>query len=125
MVEVRLRIDYGDYLALNLSEVKSSQFRWLRLEGEEDGWVAIGRGTAGARRRRWGDGPRLKDQSTDQLPRPPTPLLNDIKRAADVLKTESEQLLFGIHAYAGRNSLCGSRLKSFVDGYKWENLAKW
>lgn len=121
MLELRLKIDYGDYLAVNCAILKEHRFQGLLWKkGENLDWIAVGEILQNeiSSLKEW-----RKTQNTS-IPRPLTPWVDDLERAADVLETTKEQLLFEIDFYSQRNQLCHSNIKNMLEDCDWSSLAQ-
>lgn len=124
MLEFRLKIEYGDYLAVNCATLKEHQFqgfKWKETEGLDWGIVADALKKENVEMEEW-----RKTQKPPRLssPRPATPWMDDLKRAADRLNTTKERLLFEIQFYAERNGICHSGIKALVENCNWTVLAE-
>ena len=127
VMEMRMEIEYGDYLAESLKELKKDQFdeavRGKTLYWKENGdWQAIAgilddEQQAISRRQ---NSIRLGFLNN---PIPETPCLDDVRYAAAKLGIDTEQILFEIRLYAARNATCHVGIKGMVQNCQWQKLA--
>lgn len=123
-------MDYGDYLAVNLKELRTSTFdncQW-RLDPSLD-WQQID-AFIQSERHAIGDFDEFEVviYSSSSPPRQDpsqvkTPWLDDVAKAATTLGISRDQLLFEIKTYAARNQLCHSGVGKFIDTADWGRLA--
>ena len=118
MIEIRLKVEYGDYLAVSLAKLKEPKFEGFQWKIHPKlSWVDVGR--------------LLKKEkaemdrhlSSTNLPRPETPWLDDVNKAAQMLAIDEEQLIYEITWYGKRNEFCHSGIKRMIDEADFNNLA--
>ncbi|KAI9714150.1 MAG: hypothetical protein M1812_006478 [Candelaria pacifica] len=124
VAEVRLRTDYGDYMAISLAPYQTPDFDeyFWRFPNKKD-WQAVS-AALDEERKRMQEYHRRKQVAVGLVERPETPLMNDIEKAAEERNTTAEQFAFEIQAYAARNSYCHSGIKRLIDECKWHDLAE-
>ncbi len=124
ITEIRLRTDYGDYLAVSLGDFTTNDYSDMLWKTPV--------------RKDWQEVARLLEKEEKVLqkyklklvgsplpiPRPRTRLLNDIETAAERRGVESKQLGYEITQYAERNSYCHSGVKRMIDECLWGELAE-
>ena len=109
MTEVRMRIEYGDYLAMKLAELKKDKVE-EKAQGHlfrrsTTNWVEVSE--------------VMKKERTEEelvqnmpircgkpMPTVDTPCLDSIRRAASIVNVDPQQLMYEIEAYAARNMIC-------------------
>lgn len=102
MLELRLKFEYRDYLAVNYASLEETQFQTnLWREGERLDWIAVSKildkETALIRERQ-------KEWWTSD-PEPSIPWLRDLETAANHLGTKCELLIFEIQFYAKHSKI--------------------
>lgn len=121
MLELRPKIDYGDYLAVNCAILKEHRFQGLMWKkGENLDWIVIG----GILKNEMASLNGWRKTQDTSCPRPLTSWIGNLERAADVLETTKEQLLFEIDFCSQRNQLCHSNIKNIVEDYDWGSSAQ-
>ena len=128
VMEQRLHIEYGDYLAVSLAELKKDHFDEKtrgKLYWRDNGdWCEIARVL------------RHELEELERIRRTPntfgkpaetieTPILNDINYVANKLPkpVDPKQIIYEIEAYAARNQLCHIGIAKMIDECRWGDLA--
>ncbi|KAL8734971.1 MAG: hypothetical protein Q9181_002994 [Wetmoreana brouardii] len=121
--EIRLHIEYGDYLAVacrkyrtekmnNLLFKINSQMQWpeinAEIEKEEE------------RVREW----KFEGGFASGKPHPDVPWLRDTRLAADRYGMTVEDVRFEIRKYAKRNQICHSEVKKMIDRAQFQHLGE-
>lgn len=128
IMEMRLEIEYGDYLAESLKGLKKDQFDEA-IRGKALFWRANGD---------WQSIAEILDDELQAISRrqnsirlgflddpiPATPCLDDIRHAATKLGIDAAQILFEIRSYAARNATCHTGIKGMIQGCQWQKLAE-
>ena len=118
IADVRLKVEYGDHLAISLTKLKEERFggfQW-KLDPRLD-WVDVAEILTKEKEQR----DRFLDSAN--LRRPETPWLDDIHKAANKLGVSEDQLIYEITWYAKRNEFCHSGIKRMIEETDWGNLA--
>lgn len=117
-------IDYGDYLAVSLSEMKDDWFQGFQWCLHPSlNWQDVAKllddelGEIQSQPLKWAS-------ATTTVAKPDTPWLNDVDRAAKILGTDHGQILFEIRAYEPQNQLCRSSIKQLIDEADFQDLAQ-
>ena len=123
MLELRLKIEYGDYLAVNCATLKENRFQgylWKNGMGKAFDWIKVAEllFEESTSMEEWAKAPK------GSKPKPPTPWLQDLERAALELGTSKDQLAFEIQYYAQRNQYCHRGIKHLLDDCDFQALAK-
>ena len=109
MTEICLKVEYGDYLAISLAKLKERKFEGFQWKIHPKlSWVDVGR--------------LLKKEKAEMdrylcstnLPRPETPWLDDVNKAAQILGISEEQLIYEITWYGKRNEFCHLGIKKMI-----------
>ena len=107
MAELRLKAEYGDYLAHACTSLKGHTMNDMIWKVEKMDWQAVAQHI-------------LEEESTmvnekrRRLPLSPTPYLDDIAKAADRLGCEATMIRYQIIAYAVRNNFRHSGIKEMI-----------
>ena len=117
MAELRLKAEYGDYLAYTCSALKGEGMNNMIWKIEKLDWQAVGaqiraEETALAQRKRRGLDPI------------PTPYLDDVAKAASRLGYEESLVRYQILAYADRNNFCHSGIKAMAQNGDFYELGE-
>ena len=128
MMEIRFRIEYGDYLAYRLSHLKESRMQDLLWKREHLDWQEVAKKIREEKKaeEKWLDrriGPRVTVELWKE-PHPPSPVLDDVAEAARMLHLSEEQIVYEIFQYATRNEYCHSGVKKLIDTCEWSELAE-
>ena len=127
VMEMRMEIEYGDYLAESLKQLKKDNFD-EKTRGKQLHWREHGN---------WQDISAIlhsEEQANKSLddsirrgphdhPLPHTPCLNDIHVAANKLGIDYKQIIFEIHSYAARKEICHSGVSGMIERCEWPKLA--
>ena len=114
MAELRLRAEYGDYLAYTCTALKGEDMIW---KIEKLDWQAVGA--------------RIRAEETTRAERKrrrlnptPTPYLDDVAKAASRLGYEESLVGYQILAYADRNNFCHSGIKAMAQNGDFNELGE-
>lgn len=105
MAELRMKAEYGDYLAYACTALKGENIKDIIWKTERLDWQAVAK-------RILEEKSTLAKEKLRHLAITPTPYLNDISRAANRLGCESSMVRYQIIAYAQRNNFCHSGIKA-------------
>ena len=117
MAELRLKAEYGDYLAYTCAVLKGNDMDDMKWKLDKLDWQEV------AERIRQEE-KTLAEEKTRRLPISQTPYLNDIKEAAKRLGHEVSLARYQIIAYAERSNFCHSGLKALIHNGDFPELAK-
>jgi len=121
MRELRMIIEYGDYLALGLERMCQQDMDDLIWRISTVNWKGVWENIR--REQRSLDSYYSAPQTIDSKP-PTTPFLKDTTVAANRTSINEDLILFEIEMYASRNELCHSDLKILINKCNWADLAK-
>lgn len=117
MAELRLKAEYGDYLAYSCTALKGEGMKDLVWKVENLDWQAVGA--------------RVRAEETTRAERKlrglapaPTPYLDDIAKAASRLGYEESLVRYQILAYADRNNFCHSGIKTMAQKGDFDELGE-
>ena len=121
--ELRLDLEYGDYLAVRCERYKREDMNGLEWKlHPEMQWPDVDRELA------------KEDESLEQYrreggretgdPYPETPWLNSVAKAAMIAKMDPSAVRFEIHHYAKRNNLVYSEVKKMINHAQFEALGR-
>ena len=114
MAELRLKAEYGDYLAYACTSLKGNNMNDMIWKVEKMNWQAVAQ-------RIHEEESTMANEKRRRLPLSPTPYLDDIAKAADRLGYDAAMIRYQIIAYADRNSFCHSGIKEMIaQGYLQE-----
>ncbi|KAI4136498.1 MAG: hypothetical protein LQ341_005582 [Variospora aurantia] len=127
MREVRILTQFGDYAAYSLQDLKKQVFGmdamiWRQPEHMTKDWQEINKMIQA-------DGELLagyidiKMSGESTIQRPKTPWLDDVTKAAAVLRVPLDVLRYEIDMYARRNALCHNGVKRLIEERRWGELA--
>ena len=105
MAELRLKAEYGDYLAYNCSALKGENMADMIWKIDKLDWQEV------ASRIRAEEENRAQDKSHRRAVLSPTPYLDDVAKAASRLGYDESLVRYQILAYAERNDWCHSGIK--------------
>lgn len=125
LMEIRLMVDYGDYLAESLRQLKTSKLNGFQRRLHPSlNWQEINSNIQAERQALGETGPKIWPVLINTRSNIKTPWLDDIEKAAAHLNTSRDQLIFEIETYAARNNLCHSRIGKLIKGAAFGDLAK-
>lgn len=117
MGEIRLKAEYGDYLAYTCSALKAEGMEDIIWKIERLDWQAVAE--------------RIKEEERTKAEREarrlaiaPTPYLDDVVKAAARLGYDFDLVRYQILAYADRNDFCHSGLKNMIHHGDFQDLAE-
>ena len=114
MAELRLKTEYGDYLAYTCIALKGEGMNDMIWRMEKLDWQAVGE------RIRAEEATRA-ERKKRRLSPAPTPYLDDVAIAASRLGYEESLVRYQILAYADRNTFCHSSVKGMAqNGHFYE-----
>jgi len=120
--ELRLDLEYGDYLALGCQRYRASDMAGLQWKVHpEMQWPEV---DAEIEREeevleRW----RHEGGRQAGEPRPPTPWIKSVEQATKIANMATEDVRFEIQHYAKRNSLAHSKIKNLINSADFYPLA--
>ena len=117
MAELRLKAEYGDYLAYTCTALKGEGMNDMIWKFEKLNWQAVGvriRTEEITRAER-------KHRRLDPIP---TPYLDDVAKAASRLGYEESLVRYQILAYADRNNFCHSGIKAMAQNGDFDGLGE-
>ncbi|KAL9063218.1 MAG: hypothetical protein Q9161_009583 [Pseudevernia consocians] len=117
MAELRLRVEYGDYLAHTCSALKAENMSDMIWKVKRLDWQEVGRQVKKEETTR-------AEEERRRLPLSSTPYLDDIAKAAARLGHDFRLVRYQILAYAERNDFCHSGVKSMIDYGEFQELAE-
>lgn len=117
MGELRMKAEYGDYLAYTCSTLKAEGMEDMIWKIEKLDWQAV------AERIREEEITKA-EQKARRLAITPTPYLDDVVKAADRLGYDFDLVRYQILAYADRNNFCHSGLKAMIHHGDFQDLAE-
>ena len=117
MAELRMKAEYGDYLAYTCSALKGGVMEQMIWRIENLDWQAVAERITNEESAR-------AEQDRRQLPIAPTPYLDDVARAATILGYEFDLVEYQILAYADRNNFRHSGLKAMIHQGAFQDLAE-
>lgn len=119
MIEVRMWLEYGDYLAIHCEQINQRDMRDLLWKTTERcDWQEV------ARRIKIGEDCLQYHSEHPESPVPDTPWINDVKTAADRKGLDAEQTMFEIKGYADRNAAGHIGIGRMIDECNWQALAE-
>ena len=118
MAELRLKAEYGDYLAYTCLPLKGPNMDDLIWKTEKLDWQAVAKNVKEEEIIRRNDRYYRRPVFT------PTPYLDDIAKAASRLGYEESLVRYQIIAYAQRNDFCHSGIKGLICDCDWHDLGK-
>ena len=117
MVELRLKAEYGDYLAYTCTALKGEAMSDMIWKVEKLDWQAIGE------RIRTEEAMRVEREERRLSP-VPTPYLDEVAKAASRLGYEESLVRYQIMAYADRNYFCHSGIKGMIQSGYFSKLGE-
>ena len=117
MAELRMKVEYGDYLSHTCSALKAENMCDLIWKVKKLDWQEVGRQVKKEETTR-------AEEQRRRLPLSPTPYLNDIAKAADRLGHGFAIVRYQILAYAERNDFCHSGVKNMIQNGEFQELAE-
>ena len=117
MAEIRMMVEYGDYLAHTCTALKGNNMNDMKWKVDKLDWQAV------AEEVRKEEG-TLAEERREGLPISATPYLDDITKAAQRLGYEVSLVKYQIKAYADRNNFCHSGLKTMIQYGDFQQLAE-
>lgn len=115
--ELRMKAEYGDYLAYACTALKGENLKDMIWKTEKLDWQAVAK-------RVLEEESTLAEEKLRHLAISPTPYLDDIAKAADRLGCESSMVRYQIIAYAERNNFCHSGIKAMAQNGDFQELAE-
>ena len=109
MAKLRMKAEYGDYLAYTCSDLKSEKMNDLIWKIEKLDWQQV------ASKNMAEEAIREDDKSRRRIVLSPTPYLDDIAKATSRLGYEESLVKCQIMAYAERNEFCHSGIKALAE----------
>lgn len=117
MAELRMKAEYGDYLAYACTAFKGETMKDMIWKTEKLDWQAVAK-------RVLEEESTLAKEELRHLAISPTPYLDDIAKAADRLGCESSMVRYQIIAFAERNNFCHSGIKAMAQNGDFQELAE-
>ena len=117
MAEIRMKADYGDYLAYTCAALRNENMSDLVWKIDKCDWQELALHIEKEE--------KLKaEQEARRVAVSPTPYLNDINTAATRLGYEYSLVRYQILAYAERNRFCHGGIKGMIDHAEFQELAE-
>lgn len=117
MAVIRMKAEYGDYLAYTCSASKTESMNDPSWKVDKRDWQAV------AEQMKKEESLKT-EQEARRLPISPTPYLDDISKAASRLGYDVDLVRYQILAYADRNNCCHSGLKAEINQGEFQELAE-
>ena len=117
MAEVRLKAEYGDYLAHTCSVLKAENMSDMGWKVKKLDWQEVGRQVKKEEATR-------AEEERRRLPLSPTPYLDDIAKAAARLGHDFAIVRYQILAYAEGNDFCHSGVQDMIQHGDLQELAE-
>ena len=117
LAELRLKVEYGDYLAPTVAALKAEDMGDMVWKVKRIDWQEVGRQV------RQEEATRAEEERR-RLPLSPTPYLDDIAKAAAGLGYDFAIVRYQILAYADRNDFCHSGVKNMIQQGEFQELAE-
>ena len=117
MAELRLKAEYGDYLAYTCTALKGEGMNDLVWKTKKLDWQAV------AKQIRAEEATRA-ERKERRLSPAPTPYLDDVAKAASRLGYEESLVRYQILAYADRNNSCHSGIKAMAQSGHFNQLGE-
>ena len=117
MAEVRLKAEYGDYLAYTCTALKGEGMNDMIWKLKKLDWQAVGEQIRAEEDTR-------AERKARRLDPAPTPYLDDVAIAASRLGYEESLVRYQILAYADRNNFCHSGIKTMAQNGHFNQLGE-
>ena len=117
MAEVRLKAEYGDYLAYTCTALKGEGMNDMIWKLEKLDWQTVGDRVRAEEDQR-------ADRKARRLDPAPTPYLDDVAKAASQLGYSESLVRYQILAYADRNNFCHSGIKAMAQNGHFNDLGE-
>ena len=117
MAEVRLKAEYGDYLAYTCTALKGEGMHDMIWKLKKLDWQAVGEQIRAEEETR-------AERKARRLDPAPTPYLDDVAIAASRLGYEESLVRYQILAYADRNNFCHSGIKTMAQNGHFNQLGE-
>ena len=117
MAELRMVVEYGDYLAYTQMALKADGMNDMKWKVEKLDWQAVAEEVKK-------EETTLAEEKRRRLQISPTPYLDDIAKAAERLGYEADLIRYQILAYANRNNFCHSGIKAMIHHGDFQILAE-
>ena len=118
MAELRMKAEYGDYLAYTCSDLKSEKMDHLIWKIEKLDWQQVAAKVIAE------EALREEDCSRRRIVLSPTPYLDDIAKAASRLGYEESLVRNQIMAFAERNNFFHSDIKAMAEKGDFQGLGE-
>ena len=117
MAEIRMKAEYGDYLAYACADLKTECLNDLAWKIDRLDWQEV------AERIEMEEATKA-EQEARRIALSPTPYLDDVAKAAARLGHDFDLVRYQILAYAERNNFCHGGLKAMIDSGHFQELAE-
>ncbi|KAM0805153.1 hypothetical protein BDR22DRAFT_885225 [Usnea florida] len=117
IAEIRMKAEYGDYLAYACANLKTECMCDLAWKIDRMDWQEV------AERIEMEEATKA-EQEARRIALSPTPYLDDVAKAAARLGHNFDLVRYQILAYAERNNFCHSGLKAMIDSGYFQELAE-
>ena len=117
MAEVRLKAEYGDYLAYTCTALKGEGMNDMIWKLQKLDWQAVGDRIRAEEDQR-------AERKARHLDPAPTPYLDDVAKAASRLGYSESLVRYQILAYADRNNFCHSGIKAMAQSGHFNDLGE-
>ena len=117
MAEVRLKAEYGDYLAYTCAALKGEGMSDMIWKLQKLDWQAVGDRIRAEEDQR-------AEREERRLDPAPSPYLDDVAKAASRLGYSESLVRYQILAYADRNNFCHSGIKAMAQSGHFNDLGE-
>lgn len=117
MAELRLKAEYGDYLAYTCASLKTEAMNDMIWKIDKTDWQAVGTRIREEKTTR-------AEQKQRRLDPAPAPYLDDVAIAASRLGYEESLVRYQILAYADRNDFCHSGIMTMAQNGHFHDLGE-
>ena len=118
MAEIRLTLEYGDYLSLACRKLKDKRMDEMQWRVDRVDW------TEAAQKIREEEEIALEEEQRHRTIKTPTPYLDSIREAAQILGLTEKAVRFQIVGFGERNDMCHSHLEAMILKGSFHTLAE-
>lgn len=118
MAEIRMKVQYGDYLNYACKEPKAEGMATMKWKVDKLNWQAIAENILEEEER------QEEEKARRTFPLSPTPYVDDVAKAAERLGCEPRMVRYQILQYAERNNFCHSGISEMIDEARFKALAE-
>ena len=117
LAEVRIKIEYGDYFAVNTTKLKNYTIDDLTWKGTKEDWQKVARKLEQEEK-------VYESLRPDERYKAAQLYHKDVKRMADHLECSEDLIMCQIQQYAERNAFVHSGIGEMIEAGKWQELAE-